>query len=126
MGAPFKITELQQLQAKIVLLQALNDTPSQPSEKFLYKDLESLGAFPSRVLSLSREKELAENLAFIASTTDDPGKVLALAIEEENGGKGMNITLAVNNGGLDSVRNGLEEVAKVLQEICREGELSRS
>ncbi|PVH76494.1 hypothetical protein DL98DRAFT_641391 [Cadophora sp. DSE1049] len=119
-------TELQQLQAKIILLQALNDTPSQPAEKSLQEDARQNSRSASRILSLSREKELAENLAFIASTTDDPRKVLALAIEEENNGQGMNITLAVNNGGLENVRTGFEKMAKVLHNIRREGAASQS
>ncbi|KAH7395524.1 hypothetical protein BKA64DRAFT_61062 [Cadophora sp. MPI-SDFR-AT-0126] len=125
MGKPLNKTELQQLQAKIVLLQALNDTPSQPAEKPLVEDHRENRRSAPRVLSLFREKELTENLAFIASTTDDPAKVLALAIEEENAGQGMNITLAVNNGLLENVRTGFEKMAKVLHNIRREGVASQ-
>ncbi|KAL5323605.1 hypothetical protein ACEPPN_008144 [Leptodophora sp. 'Broadleaf-Isolate-01'] len=112
---------LQDLQTKIVLLEALNNTPADQAEKYLdgaaHNDSDSV----TRVLSLSREINLTENLAFIASATDDPGKVLALAIEEEENGKGMNITLAVNNGGLENVRIGFEKIAKILQDVCKQG-----
>jgi hypothetical protein len=113
---------LQELQAKIVLLEILNDTPAQLFEKPLFQGSQESSSFTkSRILSLSREKELTKTLAFIASATDDPGKVLALAIEEENSGQGMTIALAVNNGGLEYVRIGFEKIAQVLQKICDEG-----
>ncbi|KAG4432319.1 hypothetical protein IFR05_012198 [Cadophora sp. M221] len=112
---------LQDLQTKIVLLEALNDTPADQAEKYLDEAAQNDCDSTTRVLSLAREKNLTENLAFIASATDDPGKVLALAIEEEESGKGMNITLAVNNGGLENVRIGLEKIARILQDVCKQG-----
>lgn len=35
-----------------------------------------------RVFSLQREKELAESFAFLAATTDDPKKIVAVCVEE--------------------------------------------
>jgi len=113
--------EYQQLLAEIVLLWLLNETPIPPSENPIHDSIASNNTISPRVLSLKREKELAESLAFLAGITDDPKKVVALCIEEEQDGKGMTVRLAVNNGGLDNVRNGFQRFAGILQSISKKG-----
>jgi len=111
----------QQTLAKIVLHQLLNDTPEPPSENAIHDSISSNNTSSPRVLSLKREKELAEALAFLAGNTDDPKKVIALCIEEEPDGKGMTIRLAVNNGDLENVQNGFRRFSDILQSITKKG-----
>jgi hypothetical protein len=108
--------QLEQLLGRIVLLQLLNDTPQPPSENHIPRTSVS-----SRVLSLKREKELTEILAFLAAYTDDPKKVVALCIEEETHGKGMIIRLAVNNGDLTSLQEGFQRLAAILERLAKQG-----
>ncbi len=112
---------LEQLLAKIVLLKLLNDTPGPAVDHSLAKlNLRADDTQP-RILSLLREKELTEALAFLANTTDDPGKVIALCTEEGADGKSLHITLAVNNGALENVVKGFRKIASILQRISRKG-----
>jgi len=104
------------LLATIYLLRHLNDTFQKPSTNVLED-----GIVSTRVLSLRQEQKLAETLAFLAATTDDPAKVSALVVEEMRDGKGMTIRMAVNNGGLQRVKDGFENLARILQSIAMEG-----
>ena len=60
-------------------------------------------------------------MAFIASTTDDPAKVIAVCIEEGTDGKSMAIKLAVNTGVLDNVVLGLRGIADLLHKANHQG-----
>lgn len=77
-----------------------------------------------KVLGLQREKELAESLAFLAATTDDPSKIVAACVEEGEAGKCLTIRLAVNNGGLDNVKIGFQRIARALERIAQAGQSS--
>lgn len=67
---------------KIILLQLLNRTQEKPTEKILSDSRLREGGSSVRVFSLQREKELAESFAFLAATTDDPKKIVAVCVEE--------------------------------------------
>jgi hypothetical protein len=75
----------------------------------------------SRVLSLRREKELVEILAFLSATTDDPSKIVALCVEESQNGKALAVRMAVNNGGLVNVKEGFEKMARILERVATHG-----
>lgn len=75
----------------------------------------------ARILSLEREKEIVEAFTFLASTTDDPKKVLALCIKETKNGDGMIINIAANNGDLMGVKEGLLRISTLLQQVSRRG-----
>lgn len=77
-----------------------------------------------RVLSLQREKQLAESFAFLAATTNDPKKIVAACVEESKKGRCLIIRLAVNNGNLDNVKAGFERMARALERIARASESS--
>jgi hypothetical protein len=110
----------ERLLATIVLLQLLNDTPQLPSENVI-SDVTIPNESPSRrVLELGREKELAEVLAFLAASTDNPAKVVALCIEEQPNGKSMIVRMAVNNRGLQKVKRGFQEIAEFLENVAKQ------
>lgn len=111
----------EQLLATIVLLQLLNDTPQPSSDNLMSDVILAIEAPSVRTLTLRREKEITEVLAFLAASTDDPAKVAALCVEERQSGKAMVIRLAVNNGGLEKVKHGFQEIAKFLENIARKG-----
>ena len=115
--------DMPELQTKIVLLELFNDTLQPPTEHNPSEHVPSNQAisWASRVLPFIKEKELVETLAFLASITDDPGKVVAACVEEGSGGNSMTVNIAVNNGGLVDVVEGFEKMASVLQSIARRG-----
>ncbi|CZS95265.1 uncharacterized protein RAG0_05001 [Rhynchosporium agropyri] len=112
-------TRLPQLQAKVGLLQLLNDTPSLPSENA--PNVASISG-SAHVLPFLKEKELVQTLAFIASSTDDPAKVIAVCVEEGIDQKSMTVKLAVNTGDLDNVVVAFKRIAIVLQRNCKGGD----
>lgn len=73
------------------------------------------------MLSLRREKELVEILAFLSATSDDPGKVMALCVEECQNGNALVIRMATNNGGLVNVKEGFEKMARILERASTQG-----
>jgi hypothetical protein len=111
----------EQLLAMVVLLQQLNETPQPPSDNFIDSSSSTDTPSSSRVLSLKREKELAETLSFLAAYTDDPKKVVALCIEEEKDGKGLIIRMAVNNGDLERLQKDFQRVAEILKRLALRG-----
>jgi len=60
--------------ANISRLQTLNEVPELPKEKTLISGTDS-----TRRLSISRENEIASNLAFLSATSDDSLKAMALS-----------------------------------------------
>ena len=69
----------------------------------------------SRQLPFEREKQLADDLAFISATTNDSRKVMAVGLEECPTENRLTIRLASNTGDLSKVRAGLEGIAKTLE-----------
>jgi hypothetical protein len=74
-----------------------------------------------RVLSLQREKELAESLAYLASWSDDPAHIVAVCTEESSDRSGITISLAVNSGSHERVIKGFQKMAKILEKVARKG-----
>lgn len=94
----------------ITLLRMLNEIPESTKEHTL-PDVND----PKRGLSLQREKEIVDNLAFLSSITDDRSRIMAVCIEEEANLEGLTIRLAVNDGDLVEEKRGFEEIARVLE-----------
>ena len=59
-------TTRQQLQQTMSRLQTLNEVPELPKENILVSGMDS-----TRRLSISRENEIASNLAFLSATSDN-------------------------------------------------------
>ena len=73
-------------------------------DKLLEVPRENLAKIPegdqTRRLSISREKEIASNLAFLSATTDKSLKVMAVCVKEHYNGEGITIRIALNTGDL--------------------------
>lgn len=92
-----------------------------PSEISISDIVNHNGNKVQRVMSLQREKELAESLAFLASWSDDPAHIVAVCTEENSGRDGITIRLAVNSGSLERVIEGFQKMARILERIARQG-----
>lgn len=108
---------------KIILLQLLNKNQEKPSEKTLPELRLREDSSSVRAFSLQREKQLAESFAFLAATTDDPKKIVAVCVEEDEEKRSLTVRLAINNGNLDDVKPGFERMSKILQRVMQIGEL---
>ncbi|MCJ1398606.1 hypothetical protein MMC11_001806 [Xylographa trunciseda] len=106
------------LAQNILILQALNKIPASPSENSLDQYASAQACSPARVLSLVHERRLVEILAYWASSSDDPRKVIALCIEEKNDGQAMVIRLAVNHGNLDGIEAAFNAMKLTLEDVA--------
>lgn len=98
------------LMENITLLWMLNEIP-EPSKEHALPDILD----PKRVLSIQREKEIVDNLAFLSSITDDRNRVMAVCIEENVNKERLVIRLAVNKGDLVEEKRGFKEIARALE-----------
>jgi hypothetical protein len=110
------------LRQKIVLLQLLNDKPERPSEAALEDRIPTSQGLPARTLTIQREKELVESLAFLASSTDDPRKVLAICVEETPEQGSLTVRMAANHGDLENVNRAFSRMSSILERVARRGE----
>jgi hypothetical protein len=69
-------TTQQQLRDSISRLRTLNEVPERPKENILISRVNS-----THRLSISRENEIAGNLAFLSATSDNSLKVMAVCVE---------------------------------------------
>ena len=109
-----------QLMENITLLWTLNEIPGIPAETQL-----SVESSPDRSLTILREKELVDNLAFLSSTKDNSLKVMAVCVEERDDHEGLTIRLASNTGDITDVQQGFEGIAGVLEQAATRGKLLR-
>jgi hypothetical protein len=109
-------TTRQQLLQSISLFQTLNEVPEPPRENVLVSEIDS-----THCLSISREKEIASNLAFLSATSDDSLRVMAVCIEEHRNKDGITIRVASNTGPLSKIIHGFTMLAKVLEQAARRG-----
>lgn len=70
-------------------------------------------------LSLSREQEIASNLAFIAATSKNHLRVMAVCVEEHSSGERVTIRLASNTGGLSELTTEFEVIAAIMMNAAR-------
>jgi hypothetical protein len=104
---------------KIILLHSLNDTLEKPSEIRAEDFLRQNASLPPRILSLERERAIVESFTFLAATSSDARRVLAACIEEGKRGDDLTIRMAVNNGGLEAVREHFRSMANILESVAR-------
>lgn len=69
----------------------------------------------SHQLSVERERKLADDFAFLAATTDDTDRIMAVAIEEDADRMGMHLRVASNTGDLSNVEEGLQKIVDILR-----------
>jgi hypothetical protein len=72
-------------------------------------------------LSISRENEIASNLAFLPAISDSHNRVMAVCVEEILSGNGNTIRVASNTGDLSVVTRGFEMLGKSLEQAARRG-----
>ena len=108
------VTTRQQLLQSITLLQVLNEEPELPKENIPVSD-----GGTTRWLSVSREKEIASNLAFLSAISDNSKRVMAVCIEESRNGNGITIRVASNTGDLLAVTKGFKTLAKSLEQAAQ-------
>lgn len=111
------VTTRPQLQESIRRLWRLSEVPQAPEENCLVDDRPL-----QRRLSVSREQEIASNLAFLSATTDDSLRVMAVCVEERPDGRGCTIRIASNTGDLTAVTSGMRRLSNVLELAARRGE----
>jgi hypothetical protein len=70
-------------------------------------------------LTVSREQEIASNLAFLSATTDDSLQVIAVCIEERLDGNGSTIRIASNTRDLTALTSGIRRLANALELAAR-------
>jgi len=81
----------------------LNEVPEMPKENTLHSWIDATSR-----MSISREMEIASNLAFLSATSDDCLKAMAVCVEENRNGEGTTIRIALNTGDLSEVANGIQ------------------
>src|SRR5436190_11949796 len=113
----FRTPDRRRLREAISLLYKLNNTPEPPTENSIDDYIRRNAASQGRLLTLVKEKQLVETFAFLASSSDDPRKVTSLCIEENPDQRGLTINLAANRGDLSHVKQGFENMARILERI---------
>ena len=109
------ITRLE-LQQTISYLRKLDQLPEVPSENLTVPEV-----VQTRHLSISREKEIASNLAFLLATSDESQKVMAVCVKEHCNREGITIRVASNTGDLSAVIREFMTLAKILEQAARRG-----
>ena len=97
------------------LLWTLAEVPEKPTENSI------LNVEGEWTLPISREVQLTEDLAFIASSKDDSNEVLALCVEEGADKTSMVVRVASNAGDLLSAVQNLQGIADLMVRATRRG-----
>ena len=104
--------DIQRMSENIALLASIVEVPGQQEESELPVEDKNYQ------LPVAREKQLADDLAFLSATTDDMLKVMAVGVEEDSDKNGLTIRLASNTGSLAVVKNGFEGIGLILQQAA--------
>ncbi|KAK0260412.1 hypothetical protein LTR35_018015 [Friedmanniomyces endolithicus] len=95
------------------LMWALTETPSLTSETLAKP---KAGSWE---LDLEREKQLADDLAFLVCIWDDPTEVRAVCKEEDQNGSGITIRIATNTGDPSRTVLELQVITDVMAQAAR-------
>jgi hypothetical protein len=105
----------------IALLHFLHSVPALPSSNSAPRPPIAREGYS---LSFEQERSLADTLAFLSSTKDDPSYVPAVCVEEKPELTLINVLIAVNKGKpsdgnktLENVRKGFEVLFAVLSRV---------
>ncbi|KAF6227104.1 hypothetical protein HO133_008545 [Letharia lupina] len=104
-----------ELTENITLLWLLNEEPEQPAENPLPQHLLKEAGSASRQLTIERERDLVDSLAFLSASSDDPRKVMAVCMEENQDTESLTIRMATNAGDLEPVKEGFLRMATILE-----------
>ncbi len=115
MAHQLKKTSRTRLMENITLLKTLEEIVETPRENSIREVDNSW-----RQLSIEREKTIADLLSFLSATHDDNSKIMAVCIEESPEHKHLTIRIASNTGDCAYVKDGLNEIARILESAhCR-------
>jgi hypothetical protein len=107
----------QRLMETIAILWTLTEVPGVPRDEELPPEIPT-----SRQLTLRHERGLVEMLAFLAATTDDPLKIMAVCVEETLTGDSLTIRVATNTGDCMDTVFGFQRIARILERTSKRGE----
>lgn len=114
----------QRLRENVTLLWLLGQEPEKPAEspipQGVWEDASSW-----RQLTVERERDLVDTLAFFSASSDDPEKVIAVCVEEQKDGQSMTIKIAANSGDMEPRKEALERIVSMLEHVASEGGLLR-
>lgn len=110
-----------ELTENITLLWLLNEEPEQPAENPLPQHLVKEAGSASRQLTIERERDLVDSLAFLSAWSDDPRKVMAVCMEENQDTESLTIRMATNAGDLEPVKEGFLRMATILERAAAKG-----
>lgn len=117
---------LKRLAENITLLRLLNEEPEQPAENPLPQHFLQGTELPARRLTIERERDLVDNLAFLSASSDHPGKVMAVCVEEHQDAEGLTIRMAANTGDLQPVIEGFVRMAAILERAAAQGSTAKT
>lgn len=106
------------LAENITLLWMLDQEPGKPEENPTQGRCTAESHEPWRQLTLNRERDLVDHLAFLSAFRDDPDKVIAVCVEEHQGPEGLIIRITMNTDALEPVKQGLARIAALLEQIA--------
>ncbi len=103
----------EELLQKITLVAICAPTPEAPRAYELVEHQQ-------RAFTIHQEAEVAANLSFLSRRSKESHNVAAIALEEEAGGRGITVRVAVNGKMLTNVVEALASICKVLEAIARQ------
>ena len=109
------------LAGNINLLRLIAEEPGTPTENPLPTGQQYQTEQQIRQLTIKRERDLADNLAFLSCHVNNPLAVPAICVEEHPGGQGLTIRMASNTGDMSPVKHGFERIAKILERVAVQG-----
>lgn len=110
------------LKENIILLEMLNAEPARPKSYSLSTAENRHEAPPSHRISLQREHDMVDYLAFLSSISEDPDDVTAVCLEEISHRNACIVAVASNTGRLENLVSGFSKLAEVLKSatsLCR-------
>ena len=121
MAAQWGEVPRKRLMENITLLRTLNEIIKPPKENVIPRNDEQSWM----QLPIEREKTIADLLAFLSATHDDNLKITAVCIEESQDHNHLTVRISSNTGDSSYVKDGFEDIARVLEKASSRGILRR-
>jgi len=116
MTSPWSHVSRKTLMESVTLQWMLKKIVEDPKENVLPEDQKSW-----RQLPIELERTVTDLLAFLSATHDDKSNIMALCIEEARDHTHTMIRIASNSGDCAYARNGLDEMARILEKAHSQG-----
>lgn len=115
----------QVLRENIALLGLLGKEHKLPAEYQIPPDFRGCQTSFPRQLTMERERDLVDTLAFIAASSHDSDKVIAVCVEEQQDGKSVMVRIAANSGEMQPRKEALKRILSTLEHVALQGGLRR-